>query len=150
MLERVVALVVLAVAGVYLRLALALPYGTTARPGPGFFPTLVGIFACVVGAGMMVAAFRAPMRARCAHAAASETAGRTRALSTVVVLVAFCALMPWLGYPIVAFGFVTVLLQRLGSSWRAAGIIGVVAAVVSFYVFGVLLDVPLPRGPWSS
>jgi hypothetical protein len=71
-------------------------------------------------------------------------------VSTVVVLVAFCALMPWLGYPIVAFGFVTVLLQRLGSSWRAAGIIGVLAAVVSFYVFGVLLDVPLPRGPWSS
>lgn len=150
MLERVVALVVLAVAGGYLMLALALPYGTTARPGAGFFPTLVGIFACVVGAGMMVAAFRTPLRARSAHAAASETAGRTRAVSTVLVLVAFCALMPWLGYPLVAFGFVTVLLQRLGSSWRAAGVIGVLAAVVSFYVFAVLLDVPLPSGPWSS
>ena len=150
MLELVVALGVLAVAGVYLTAALALPYGTTARPGPGFFPTLVGVFACVVGAGMTVAAFRAPMRARSAHTATPETAQRTRLLSTAVVLVAFCALMPRLGYPIVAFGFVTVLLQRLGSSWRAAGIIGVLAAVVSFYVFGVLLDVPLPRGPWSS
>jgi putative tricarboxylic transport membrane protein len=64
------------------------------------------------------------------------------------VLVAFCLLLPWIGYPLVAFAFVTVLLQRLGSAWRMAAVIGAVTAVASFYVFGVLLDVPLPRGPW--
>jgi len=66
----------------------------------------------------------------------------------VAVLVGFCLLMPWIGYPLVAFAFVTVLLQRLGSAWRTAALVGAVTAVASFYAFGVLLDVPLPRGPW--
>jgi hypothetical protein len=148
MLERAVGLVVVVVAGIYLTLALALPYGTTARPGAGFFPTLVGIFACVVATIVCAQAFRAPVRALTAGEGVPDAAARYRALSTVVVLVAFCALMPWIGYPLVAFAFVTVLLQRLGSRWRSAAITGVVTAAVSFYVFGVLLDVPLPRGPW--
>ena len=150
MLERVVGLVVVAAAGVYLSMALALPYGTTAKPGAGFFPTLVGIFGCIVGVTMSARAFRAPGRAPAAREAGRDAAARSRALSTVVVLAAFCLLMPSIGYPLVAFGFVTVLLQRLGSSWRAAAIIGAVTAVVSFYVFGILLDVPLPRGPMVS
>ena len=147
MLERVVGLVVAVAAAIYLSLAVALPYGTTARPGPGFFPTLVGVFGCVVGLTMSAQAFRAPRRAP-ARESARDAAARTRALSTVAVLVAFCLLLPWIGYPLVAFAFVTVLLQRLGSAWRMAAVIGAVTAVVSFYVFGVLLDVPLPRGPW--
>ena len=148
MLERLVGLVVVAAAGIYLSMALALPYGTAARPGAGFFPTLVGIFGCIVGVTMSVRAFRAPLHPPVAREGVRDAAARSRALSTVVVLVAFCLLMPWVGYPLVAFGFVTVLLQRLGSSWRAAAITGVLTAGVSFYVFGGLLDVPLPRGPW--
>jgi len=147
MLERVVGLVVVVAAAIYLSLAVALPYGTTARPGPGFFPTLVGIFGCVVGLTMSAQALRAPRRAP-ARESARDGAARNRALSTVAVLVAFCLLLPWIGYPLVAFAFVTVLLQRLGSAWRMAAVIGAVTAVASFYVFGVLLDVPLPRGPW--
>ena len=148
MLERVVGLVVVLAAGIYLSAAVALPYGTTARPGAGFFPTLVGVFGCVVGLTMSVLAFRRPVRAPVGREATDDAAARNRALSTVAVLVAFCLLMPWIGYPLVAFGFVTVLLQRLGSAWRTAAIIGAVTAVVSFYVFGILLDVPLPHGPW--
>ena len=148
MLERVVGLVVVVAAGIYLTLAVALPYGTTARPGAGFFPTLVGIFGCVVGLTMSAQAFRAPMRAPEAREGIRDTGARRRALSTVVVLIAFCLLMPWIGYPLVAFAFITVLLQRLGSAWRTAVIIGAVTAALSFYVFGVLLDVPLPPGPW--
>jgi putative tricarboxylic transport membrane protein len=148
MLERIVGLVVVAAAGVYLSMALALPYGTTARPGAGFFPTLVGIFACLVGVAMTARAFRAAVIAPVGHGAAPDAAARGRAVSTVLMLIAFCALMPWTGYPLVALAFVTVLLRRLGSTWRSATITGVLTAAASFYVFGVLLDVPLPRGPW--
>ena len=148
MLERVVGLVVVLAAGIYLSAAIALPYGTTARPGAGFFPTLVGIFGGVVGITMSALAFRRPLRATARGEATQDAAARSRALSTVAVLVGFCLLMPWTGYPLVAFGFVTVMLQRLGSAWRTAALIGAVTAVVSFYVFGIILDVPLPRGPW--
>ena len=148
MLERVVGLVVVVAAGGYLTQALALPYGTTARPGAGFFPTFVAIFACAVAVMMTVRAFLTTAPAGAPREADADTAARGRALSTVVVLVAFCLLLPWLGYPLVAFGFVTVLLLRLGSTPRTAAIIGALTAAASYYVFGVLLDVPLPRWPW--
>jgi hypothetical protein len=97
---------------------------------------------------MTARAFRVPARQPAAREGVRDAAAQRRAVSTVGVLVAFCLLMPWVGYPLVAFGFVTVLLQRLGSTWRAAAVTGALTAAVSFYVFGVLLDVPLPRGPW--
>jgi putative tricarboxylic transport membrane protein len=148
MLERVVGLVVVAAAVAYLTQALALPYGTAARPGAGFFPTFVAIFACAVGVVMTVRAFMTPAPKAVAREAGADRAARGRALSTMVVMIAFCLLLPWAGYPLVAFGFVAFLLQRLGSTPRAAAITGALTAVASYYVFGVLLDVPLPRGPW--
>jgi hypothetical protein len=131
MLERAAALVIAAVAVVYLTQALALPFGTTARPGAGFFPTLVAVLGVGVAVLMTARAFRA---ARPAVVPAAAAGART--------------LMPWLGYPLVAFGFVAVLLRRLGGGWRGAVLTGALSAVVSFYLFAVLLDVPLPRGPW--
>ncbi|HEY3065656.1 MAG TPA: tripartite tricarboxylate transporter TctB family protein [Methylomirabilota bacterium] len=148
MLERIVGLVVVAAAGVYLTQAMALPFGTAARPGAGFFPVFVAVFACAAGMIMTVRAFLAAAPAGTARETERDAAARNRALSTMVVLVVFCALLPWIGYPIIAFAFVAVLLQRLGSTWRAAIIIGVLTAAVSYYVFGILLDVPLPSGPW--
>jgi hypothetical protein len=148
MLERLVGLVVVAAAVVYLTQALALPYGTAARPGAGFFPTSVALFACVVGVIMTVRAFVTPAPAAVAREAGVDPAARGRALSTMVVMTAFCLLLPWAGYPIVAFGFVAFMLQRLGSGPRAAAITAALTTAVSYYVFGVLLEVPLPRGPW--
>ena len=49
MLERVVALVVVAASGVYLTQALALPFGSSARPGAGFYPVAVATLGCIVG-----------------------------------------------------------------------------------------------------
>jgi putative tricarboxylic transport membrane protein len=148
MLERVVGLVVVAAAGAYLMQALALPYGTAARPGAGFFPTIVAIFACAVGLMMTVRAFLTTAPAGSLREAGPTGAARGRALSTMILMLAFCLLLPWAGYPLVAFGFVAFLLHRLGSTPRAAAITGALTAAVSYYVFGVLLEVPLPRGPW--
>ena len=148
MLERVVGLVVLAAAGAYLTQAMALPYGTAAKPGAGFFPVLVAVFACAVGVLMTARAFLAPATAGAAREAVPDGAARGRAVSTIVLLAAFCLLLPWVGYPLVAFAFVALLLRRLGSAWRTAVITGAVTAAASHYVFGVLLDVPLPPGPW--
>jgi hypothetical protein len=148
MLERVVGLIVVAVAGAYLTQALALPYGTAARPGAGFFPTFVALFGCTVGIIMSVRAFMGPLPATGPRETGDEHAGRGRAVSTIVVMTVFCLLLPWTGYPLVAFGFVAVMLYRLGSAPRTAAITGVLTAAISYYIFGVLLDVPLPRGPW--
>jgi hypothetical protein len=67
---------------------------------------------------------------------------------SVVALVAFCLVLPWVGYPAAAFAFVTVVLRYLGSRWTTALLTGALSAAGSYVLFAVLLDVPLPRGLW--
>lgn len=151
MLERVLLLAVLIAAGIYLSLAMELPFGTTARPGAGFYPTAVAIFACLVGLAATVQAFVAPRALRPAEEAETDAeapARRRRVAGTVMTLAVSCFVIPWIGYVATAFAFVTLVLRGLGSRWSAALVIGGLSAVVSFYLFAVLLDVPLPRGAW--
>jgi putative tricarboxylic transport membrane protein len=144
MAERLVALALLVVGGVYLASALPLPLGTMARPGPGFFPIAVGVFALVVGAvWVAIAMRRVPAAAGPAFASASS---RGRLLSTAGVLVGFCLLLPWVGYPVAAFLFVAVLLRVLGAGWFTSVGTAVASAAVSYYLFARLLGVPLPPG----
>lgn len=143
MIERVVALAVLAATGVYLANAWPLPQGTAARPGPGLFPVAVGLFGMLVTLTWLVSAFR---RAPAASSPSIPTDGRGRVIATALTLVGFCLVLPWLGYAIVAFLFTGALLRRLGAGWTGTLLIGVGSAVVSYYLFAVLLGVPLPRG----
>jgi hypothetical protein len=145
MTERLVALVVVAASGAYLLNGLTLPIGTTERPGAGFFPLAIGAFGAVMALVWTVTAFRrAPVTA--AEEPGISRDARGRVVTTAAALIGFCFLLPWLGYPIAALVFVTLVLRWLGAGWRTAGVTGVVSAAVSYYLFGVILDVPLPRG----
>ena len=149
MVVRLLPAVALVAAVFYLTQALKLPFGGVARPGAGFYPTAVAVFACVVGLAATVQAFRTPSAARPDADADPDAPGRRRrVLATVVALAGFCVAMPWVGYPIAACAFVVAALRGLGSRWSAAILIGVLSAAGSHYLFAVLLDVPLPRGPW--
>jgi putative tricarboxylic transport membrane protein len=144
-LARAVPLVLLVAAGVYLTLALRLPFGAAARPGAGFYPVIVAIFAIVVALMATASAFRS---ATGAVAIELPAAARHRVVISVVALVAFCLVVPWVGYPAAAFAFVAVVLRYLGSRWTTALLTGALSAAGSYVLFAVLLDVPLPRGLW--
>ena len=147
MLVRLLPLAVLVAASLFLWQAAALPRGTAARPGAGFYPVLVGIFACAVALIATVQAFRGRTTAL-PQGAVMETDARRRVLMSIAGLVVFCLVLPWIGYPGAAFLFVTFVLSQLGSRWTNALAIGAVSAAITHYLFAVLLDVPLPRGPW--
>jgi hypothetical protein len=144
-LARAVPLVLLAAAGVYLTLALRLPFGAAARPGAGFYPVIVAVFAIVVALAATVTAYRS---APGGGTVELDAASRRRVVISVVALLAFCLALPWVGYPAAAFAFVTVVLRYLGARWTTALLIAALSAVGSHVLFAVLLDVPLPRGPW--
>lgn len=145
MLARAVPLVLLLAAGVYLTLALRLPFGAAARPGAGFYPVIVAVFAIVVALAATARAFRGGPGT---GAVELDAAARRRVVISVVALVAFSLVLPWVGYPAAAWAFVTVVLRYLGSRWTTAIVTGALSAVGSYTLFAVLLDVPLPRGPW--
>jgi putative tricarboxylic transport membrane protein len=144
-LTRAVPLVLLVVAGIYLMLAARLPFGTAARPGAGFYPVFVAVFAVVVALAATASAFRG---ARSAEAVELDPAARRRVVISVAALVVFCLVLPWVGYPAAAFAFVAVVLRYLGARWTTALLTGVLSSAGSYGIFAVLLDVPLPRGPW--
>ena len=146
MTERLLALVVLLVSGAYLASALPLPMGTAARPGPGFFPVVIGTFACGVALAFVILALRGAAAARPVEAA--PPGGGARVLATSAALLGFGLLLPWAGYPVMAAVFVTAVLRRLGAGWPGAITTGIVAAAGSHYLFAHLLGVPLPRGVW--
>src|SRR5688572_8171915 len=132
MVERLLALAVLAASGVYLANGLPLPRGTGARPGAGFFPLAVGVFGAAVALTWVVSAFR---RALAAGGGGMAMESPARVTIAAGLLVGFCALLPWIGYPLAAFLFTGLLLRGLGAGWTAAGVIALACAVVSFYVF---------------
>ncbi len=144
MTERLLALAVVAASGAYLLSALALPSGTPARPGPGFFPLAIGAFGAVMALVWTASAFRRSPTTALDHGTSVEGFGRV--VATAGALVGFCVLLSWVGYPVAALVFVVMLLRWLGAGWRSALVIGVASAAASYYLFGVLLDVPLPRG----
>jgi putative tricarboxylic transport membrane protein len=146
-LARAVPLVLLVAAGVYLTLALRLPFGAAARPGAGFYPVIVAGFAVLVALAATASAFRSAPGAE-TKAVELDAAARRRVVISVVALVAFCLVLPWVGYPAAAFAFVAVVIRYLGARWTAALLTGALSSAASYVLFAVLLDVPLPRGPW--
>ena len=146
--ERLVALAVLAASGAYLLAALPIARGTGARPGPGFFPFVIGVFLLAVALVYTIASLRGATGVA-TTAAALAPAARYRVLATGETLVGSCLLLPWAGYPVVAFAFVAVLLRALGGRhWLGIAATAIVSAAASYYLFAVLLGVPLPRGVW--
>lgn len=147
MLARAVPLLLLVAAGAYLTLALRLPFGAAARPGAGFYPVIVAVFAIVVALAATASVFRRAPRAE-AEAVALDAAARRRVVISVMALAAFCLALPWVGYPAAAFAFVAVVLRYLGGRWTTALLTAVLSSAGSYGLFAGLLDVPLPRGPW--
>jgi putative tricarboxylic transport membrane protein len=147
--ERGVALAFLLASGIYLALALSFPLGTGARPGAGFFPVAVGSFLCVVAGALVVVAWQRQGATAAPATAATrvERSARGRVAAAMVGLIGFCVLLPWLGYAVTAFLFVALLLRTLGTNrWTIIVLAAVVSAAASYYLFAVLLAVPLPRG----
>jgi putative tricarboxylic transport membrane protein len=144
MIERLLALAVFVTSGVYLANAWTLPLGTAARPGAGSYPRAVGVLGAAVALAWLVGALRRAPAGAGGLTATEE--GRGRVGATAGLLVGFCLALPWMGYPLAAFLFTDFLLRCLGAGWTAALALGLVCAAGSYYLFGTLLGVPLPRG----
>jgi hypothetical protein len=138
--EAAVALVLLALALYIVWTARTMPAGTIALPGPGFFPTAIGVLLALVSIGVLVRLARQRDGAR-------TTFGHRDVAIALAALVAAAIAFEPLG-AIVTLGlllFVLVAAFARIALWRAAiGAVGGVA--LAWLVFVHLLGVQLPRG----
>jgi putative tricarboxylic transport membrane protein len=120
------------------------PLGTVQEPGPGYTPLLIAIFLAIVG---VVIALRGGSSPRVADTPWPEARRAVIILSACGVATYF---LETLGYRITIAALLVFFLgvvERRKPLPVAAVSIGF--ALLSFYLIGDLLKVPLPVGPWG-
>lgn len=135
--DRWSAAVLAVVAVLYLLLGRRYPLDSLATPGPGIFPLAAGVALLAVAVWQFAAGRSQPPR---------EPSSRRPALLLMsVVLVAYAAFLPVLGFALASFALVAIAARLMGLPgwWRPAALaLGVTA--VSLLLFARWLGVPLP------
>ncbi len=122
----------------------AYPIGTLQEPGPGYVPLLLAIF---IGAmGLLIAAWGG----KSTPLAAIPWPEAKRALVIMAACVAASIALEPLGYRITMLAFLVFFLGVLERRRPLPVVlVSVGFSLISFYVIGDLLRVPLPRSPWG-
>lgn len=125
--------------------------GSLTSPEPGFFPLLAALLLAALSAVLLGFNFAgAPAEATSPEPEAVEETQTWAALTAIAGLVAYVFLLAWLGYLIATTLLLAALLgvfgvRRVLPYFIAAPLI----AGGSYLLFGRLLDLPLPSGPFG-
>lgn len=156
--DGVVGLIGLSVSLLLLPQAFGLPRLSIVPIGPGFYPTLVLVFMALVCAILLVQDIVAQRRSA-ADVAEEATTAPKRAYDLVaaafVIVAAYVALLPLLGFRIATVAFVAVfqlLLERPRTprQWAVLLVIAIATSAVTYIIFERYLLVLLPRGTWTG
>jgi putative tricarboxylic transport membrane protein len=128
----------------YLLYALRYDRGTSAQPGPGLYPILVGALLITVAIGTLVSAVINPPSGHIHWPKGTE---RVRLFGIIAVSVFYALALEHVGYLLCGGIVVLVCLQMMGMrSWRLKIGLTLLMTAVSFFLFDKILSVPLPRG----
>jgi putative tricarboxylic transport membrane protein len=123
-------------------------WGTTAQPGPGLYPTLVGLL-LLASAGAV--AREAWQRRPEPDADWPVGPARLRVIALLAPTAGYVVALPYLGHPVAGTLLTLAVLHTMGTRRWVVKIAGALAiGVGSHYVFAKLLGVPLPTGIWPS
>ena len=114
-------------------------------PDSGLFPLIAA--AIIVGSGITLMAQRASLAASpdFPHGAALWRVG-----GVVAGLALFAFGIPHLGFAITGAITMLILLRTVEqSSWAMSVLLAIASVVAVVWLFGHLLGMPLPRGPWG-
>jgi hypothetical protein len=120
------------------------PLGSLQEPGPGYTPLLIAVFLAVAGVIIAVRGRTSPALRETRWAEAKRAA-----LILGACGLATLALEP-IGYRL---SITALLIFFLGVMERRkplpVALVAIGFSLLSYYVIGTLLRVPLPRGPWG-
>jgi len=140
---------VVAIAGLLLTLrylieALRYPLGTAGQPGPGLYPLLVGALLMLgfIGAGLEALVSKS-------QASVQWPAGgaRWRVLTITGAIFAYAILLPYFGHAIMGTLLTLAVLETMKQrSWTVKILLSIMIGVGSYFLFVIVLGVPLPIG----
>ena len=127
--------------------AYAWSFGMVGPAGPesGLFPFIASII--VSGAGIVLL-LRHTTQARAPDF--PRSGGLWRVLGVILGLIVMAAGMPYLGFSVTSFITMIILLRTVDrSSWLSAVALAFLSTASVFWLFGYMLGMALPRGPWG-
>ena len=116
-----------------------------AGPESGLFPFIASII--VSGAGIVLL-LRPATQVRALDF--PRGAGLWRVVGVILGLIVMAAGMPYLGFCVTSFITMIILLRAVDqSSWLTAVSLAFISTASVFWLFGQMLGMALPRGPWG-
>jgi putative tricarboxylic transport membrane protein len=148
--DAIAGLAVLVASLVLFALTLDLKPNPLVPIGPGFYPRVVLGLTALLAAALVVLDFR-DKRKRAALPGANYAAVALHFAVFGVYVVA----LPWLGFRIATFAYVVaanafMAPPRNARQWGRALALGLVTALMTYYIFEHYLSVLLPRGRWTD
>jgi putative tricarboxylic transport membrane protein len=128
--------------------SLSLPMGTVEQPGPGVFPLAVAVFIL----SLSIPALLLSLKTGAAHESVFPGGtDRRRVIAVACAVFFFVLFLKPLGYAPCCAVMMAAVLRLLGMrSWPKTVAAALVTAILSYYIFSSLLEVPLPRGSLFS
>lgn len=149
--DIVVALLLLAGAGLFMLDSVRVGHGWQEGqgPGPGFFPFYIALFLAI---SSLVNLARAIMRAEPGGAGTFvSTTAIGRVMAVFVPTLGYIALIPFIGIYVASAIFIAGFMLAFGRQGiLAAAATGVAVPFALFLMFEVWFKVPLPKGPLES
>lgn len=152
--EAIFASIVLVLGVGFLEMALNMPRGKLARPGPGFYPTIVGVLLVVLTAVYLLLGIIKGIQAE--QAAADQNAGKARqtgfagipASALLAGILAFFNIaMYYLGYLVALTALLLLSVRIFGyKKWWGTLLISGLTVGIAYITFVKWLAVPLPKG----
>ncbi len=119
----------------------AMPRGEFAVPGPGFFPTLLGLILCGVSLALCISII---LQSKITNRVEIAYPNIWSIIVATMVLGVFFERIGFIPMTCLFVGFILKVLSDLG--WIACAISGAAAAISAYLFFNVLLDIQLPPG----
>lgn len=120
--------------------------GSPTDPGPGFYPVLVGLLLILGSVGAGIEAWRGESQEDISWPG-HDAFKRVGVIAGSLVV--YAVTLVRFGYPIMTALLVALVLRIMGmSNWLVILITAIAMSLGSYYLFRVLLGVPLPVGPF--
>lgn len=118
-------------------------------PGPGFLPFLCGVILAVMSGSIVVKAIiKRHSDEKDGGIQPFDVAGLVRIIIAVTALFGYSFLIEHLGFAVTTFLFMLVTLRIMEpKSWKFTIGVSFIVSVISFVLFVLLLEVPLPKSP---
>ncbi len=144
--ERIVALVLIALAAIVLYDSYGRGAGWDNGPENGFFPARVGWIFLAASLFILVQSFRSPQDG--VFVSYEQLGQVTRVLGPLIL---FVALIQPLGLYVASSVFILVFMSIVATSrWWSIVLTAILVPLVCFWVFELQFRVPLPKGPLET